>query len=166
MTSERCAFLSFVAIAHKLEEAWICFFPVLPLMYISQYLPTIGKRFVDHRQRHPYFGTTLGVLSIFLKTFVIIGRILREFNVGLISIWDNRGWQFLHIFESWNILKKRTFQFFSWIQHMLSIIQKLKQKSWDENSMIFTLCVCQFFPSNQITRNETEILNSNFSSWN
>ena len=46
MTSERCAFLSFVAIAHKLEEAWICFFPVLPLMYISQYLPTIGKRFV------------------------------------------------------------------------------------------------------------------------
>ena len=49
MTSERCAFLSFVAIAHKLEEAWICFFPVLPLMYISQYLPTIGKRFVDHR---------------------------------------------------------------------------------------------------------------------
>ena len=46
MTSERCAFLSLVAIAHKLEEAWLCFFPVLPLMYISQYLPTIGKRFV------------------------------------------------------------------------------------------------------------------------
>jgi len=44
MTSERCAFLSLVAIAHKLEEAWLCFFPVLPLMYISQYLPTIGKR--------------------------------------------------------------------------------------------------------------------------
>merc|ERR1712156_463976 len=44
MTSERCAFLSLVAIAHQLEEAWICFFPVLPLMYISQYLPTIGKR--------------------------------------------------------------------------------------------------------------------------
>jgi len=44
MTSQRCAFLSLVAIAHQLEEAWICFFPVLPLMYISQYLPTIGKR--------------------------------------------------------------------------------------------------------------------------
>lgn len=50
MTSERCAFLSLVAIAHKLEEAWICFFPVLPLMYISQYLPTIGKRYVQTRK--------------------------------------------------------------------------------------------------------------------
>ena len=45
MTAERCGYLSLVAIAHKLEEAWICFFPVLPLMYISQYLPTIGKRY-------------------------------------------------------------------------------------------------------------------------
>ncbi len=45
MTSERCGFLSLVAIAHKLEEAWICFFPVLPLMYISQYFPTTGKRY-------------------------------------------------------------------------------------------------------------------------
>jgi len=47
MTAERCGYLSLVAIAHKLEEAWICFFPVLPLMYISQYLPTIGKRIMS-----------------------------------------------------------------------------------------------------------------------
>ena len=90
MTSERCAFLSFVAIAHKLEEAWICFFPVLPLMYISQYLPTIGKRFVDHRQRHLYFGTNSGVFLYFWKTnwkYWIRGNCTiffsREFNT-----WD------------------------------------------------------------------------------
>merc|ERR1712156_72006 len=47
MTSERCAFLSLVAIAHQLEEAWICFFPVLPLMYISQYFPTVSKRLMS-----------------------------------------------------------------------------------------------------------------------
>ena len=44
MTSERCSYLTFVAIVNKLEEAWLCFFPVLPLMYFNQYLPTTGKR--------------------------------------------------------------------------------------------------------------------------
>ena len=44
MTSERCAHLSLVAIAHGLEEAWISFFPVLPLMYAGQYMPTISKK--------------------------------------------------------------------------------------------------------------------------
>ena len=51
MTAERCGYLSLIAIAHKLEEAWICFFPVLPLMYISQYLPTIGKRYYCNTTR-------------------------------------------------------------------------------------------------------------------
>lgn len=44
MTAERCARLSLVAIAHKLPESWICFFPVLPLLYFSQYLPSISKQ--------------------------------------------------------------------------------------------------------------------------
>ena len=45
MTSERCAHLSFVAIVNQLEEAWLCFFPALPLIYVGQYMPTIGKRY-------------------------------------------------------------------------------------------------------------------------
>ena len=44
MTAERCAHLSLVAIAHELEEAWISLFPVVPLMYFNQYLPTISFR--------------------------------------------------------------------------------------------------------------------------
>ena len=47
MTSERCAHLSFVAIVNQLEEAWLCFFPALPLIYFGQYMPTIGKRYTQ-----------------------------------------------------------------------------------------------------------------------
>ena len=47
MTSERCAHLSFVAIVNQLEEAWLCFFPALPLIYFGQYMPTIGKRYIQ-----------------------------------------------------------------------------------------------------------------------
>ena len=45
MTAERCAHLSLVAITHQLEEAWISLFPVVPLMYFNQYLPTISHRY-------------------------------------------------------------------------------------------------------------------------
>jgi hypothetical protein len=45
MTAERCAVLTWTAVVNKLEEAWICFFPVLPIMYFSQYMPTVAKRF-------------------------------------------------------------------------------------------------------------------------
>ena len=43
MTAERCAELSFIAIANKLPESWICFKPVLLLMYASQYMPALAK---------------------------------------------------------------------------------------------------------------------------
>jgi len=43
MTAERCAELSCVAIANNLPESWICFKPVLPLMYASQYMPSVSK---------------------------------------------------------------------------------------------------------------------------
>jgi dehydrogenase/reductase SDR family protein 7 len=43
MTAERCAQLSLVAIANNLAESWICFKPVLLLMYASQYMPTVSK---------------------------------------------------------------------------------------------------------------------------
>ncbi|TRY78067.1 hypothetical protein TCAL_10578 [Tigriopus californicus] len=46
MTAERCAFLMMVAIAHKLEEAWITFFPILPMMYAYQYLPWLTRKFI------------------------------------------------------------------------------------------------------------------------
>ena len=44
MTAERCARLMLVAVAHRLEEAWMVQPPVLALMYAGQYLPTISKR--------------------------------------------------------------------------------------------------------------------------
>jgi len=43
MTAERCAELSFIAIANRLPESWICFKPVLFLMYGNQYLPSMSK---------------------------------------------------------------------------------------------------------------------------
>jgi len=43
MTAERCAELSFIAIANNVAESWICFKPVLLLMYGSQYLPSLSK---------------------------------------------------------------------------------------------------------------------------
>lgn len=43
MTSERCAQLSLVAIANRLYESWICFFPVILIMYLNQYAPGTTK---------------------------------------------------------------------------------------------------------------------------
>lgn len=43
MTGQRCAQLSLIAIANAIPESWICFRPVLPLMYINQYLPSVSK---------------------------------------------------------------------------------------------------------------------------
>jgi len=43
MTAERCAVLSLVAIANKIPESWICFKPVLLLMYANQYIPGVAK---------------------------------------------------------------------------------------------------------------------------
>ncbi len=47
MTTSRCAHLCLVAISHHVDEAWIAIFPVLPLIYASQYMPTVGNRY-DH----------------------------------------------------------------------------------------------------------------------
>ena len=77
MTSERCAFLSLVAIAHKLEEAWLCFFPVLPLMYISQYLPTIGKRFVVPSRPTISDGSNFGYRNSAFQMFAYAHSFLR-----------------------------------------------------------------------------------------
>ena len=44
MQTDRCARLMLTAIAHNLEEAWITFFPILPLNYFVQYAPTLSKK--------------------------------------------------------------------------------------------------------------------------
>lgn len=46
MTAERCAELSLVAIVNQLPESWICFRPVLPLLYAVQYMPSLSKSFM------------------------------------------------------------------------------------------------------------------------
>lgn len=43
MTTARCAYLCAVAIANRLDEAWIGLFPVVPLAYILIYLPNLSK---------------------------------------------------------------------------------------------------------------------------
>lgn len=42
MPTERCAYLSAVAMANNLSEVWISPHPILLFTYIVQYLPTIG----------------------------------------------------------------------------------------------------------------------------
>merc|ERR1712227_680434 len=46
MTAERCAELSLVTIVNQLPESWICFRPVLPLLYAVQYMPSLPKSFM------------------------------------------------------------------------------------------------------------------------
>ncbi|KAI5695006.1 hypothetical protein M8J76_003772 [Diaphorina citri] len=42
MSAERCAYLSSVAIANRLDEAWMGKFPILPMVYIARYCPNIA----------------------------------------------------------------------------------------------------------------------------
>ncbi|CAM0874989.1 unnamed protein product [Alopecurus aequalis] len=44
---ERCAELTIVAATHGLKEAWISYQPVLAVMYLVQYAPTIGYWLMD-----------------------------------------------------------------------------------------------------------------------
>jgi len=45
MKTDRCAYLSAVAIANKLDEAWISINPVLFLLYVAQYAPSIARSY-------------------------------------------------------------------------------------------------------------------------
>ncbi|KAG9444655.1 hypothetical protein H6P81_015995 [Aristolochia fimbriata] len=47
VSSERCAELTIVAATHGLKEAWISNQPVLAVMYLVQYLPSIGYWVLD-----------------------------------------------------------------------------------------------------------------------
>lgn len=42
MSTQRCARLSAVAIANRLDEVWIALQPILTFVYLSQYMPTIS----------------------------------------------------------------------------------------------------------------------------
>lgn len=44
MTTERCAYLCAMAIANKLDEAWIGLFPIVPLSYLLVYHPGLAKQ--------------------------------------------------------------------------------------------------------------------------
>lgn len=44
---ERCAELTIVAATHGLKEAWISYQPVLAVMYLVQYMPTVGYWLMD-----------------------------------------------------------------------------------------------------------------------
>lgn len=44
MTTRRCAYLSAVAIANRLDEAWIGLFPIVPITYILVYFPNVAKK--------------------------------------------------------------------------------------------------------------------------
>ncbi|KMZ63003.1 Dehydrogenase/reductase SDR family member [Zostera marina] len=47
LTSERCSELIIIAATHGLKEAWIANQPVLLVMYLVQYLPTLGYWVMD-----------------------------------------------------------------------------------------------------------------------
>lgn len=43
MATDRCAYLTSVAIANKLYEAWISQHPALALVYLTQYFPDFSR---------------------------------------------------------------------------------------------------------------------------
>ncbi|XP_022972849.1 dehydrogenase/reductase SDR family member 7 isoform X1 [Cucurbita maxima] len=47
LSSERCAELTIIAASHNLKEVWISSQPVLAVMYLVQYMPTIGYWLMD-----------------------------------------------------------------------------------------------------------------------
>lgn len=47
VSSERCAELTIIAATHGLKEVWISCQPVLAVMYLVQYMPTIGFWLMD-----------------------------------------------------------------------------------------------------------------------
>ncbi|KAI8032303.1 Dehydrogenase/reductase SDR family member 7 [Camellia lanceoleosa] len=47
VSSERCAELTIIAATHGLKEVWISYQPVLAVMYLVQYMPTIGFWLMD-----------------------------------------------------------------------------------------------------------------------
>ncbi|PSR98127.1 Dehydrogenase/reductase SDR family member 7 like [Actinidia chinensis var. chinensis] len=47
VSSERCAELTIIAATHGLKEVWISYQPVLGVMYLVQYMPTVGYWLMD-----------------------------------------------------------------------------------------------------------------------
>ncbi|XP_076928337.1 uncharacterized protein LOC143592275 isoform X2 [Bidens hawaiensis] len=47
VSAERCAELTLVAASHGLKEAWISYQPVLAVMYLVQYVPSVGFWLMD-----------------------------------------------------------------------------------------------------------------------
>ncbi|XP_058756121.1 uncharacterized protein LOC131629352 [Vicia villosa] len=47
VSAEKCAELTIIAATHGLKEAWISYQPVLVVMYLVQYMPTIGYWVMD-----------------------------------------------------------------------------------------------------------------------
>ncbi|GAA0138857.1 hypothetical protein LIER_00520 [Lithospermum erythrorhizon] len=47
VASERCVELTIVAMSHGLKEAWISYQPVLAVLYLVQYMPSIGFWLMD-----------------------------------------------------------------------------------------------------------------------
>ncbi|KAL1322472.1 hypothetical protein HN51_067477 [Arachis hypogaea] len=45
--AEKCAELTIIAATHGLKEAWISYQPVLAVMYLVQYMPTVGHWVMD-----------------------------------------------------------------------------------------------------------------------
>ncbi|KAJ0644743.1 hypothetical protein HanOQP8_Chr16g0615811 [Helianthus annuus] len=59
-SEERCAELTLVAASHGLKEAWISYQPVLAVMYLVQYMPSVGFWLMDKF-----------ALNVVLETFII-----------------------------------------------------------------------------------------------
>ncbi|CAG7831759.1 unnamed protein product [Allacma fusca] len=53
MSAERCAYLSLVSMANKLNESWISKLPFIPVMYLQMYFPLLFElsfKFIGSRQ--------------------------------------------------------------------------------------------------------------------
>jgi dehydrogenase/reductase SDR family protein 7 len=72
VTSERCAYLTIVALANRLDEVWISKNPILFFTYILQYCPNIGvwlgKRLGNKRAKAVKAGKKVIDASFFSST--------------------------------------------------------------------------------------------------
>ncbi|XP_039126489.1 dehydrogenase/reductase SDR family member 7-like [Dioscorea cayenensis subsp. rotundata] len=69
VTTDRCVHLIITAATHKLKEVWIANQPVLSVMYLTQYMPTLGLWFLDkigsNRVEFAQTGGNISLMTLF-----------------------------------------------------------------------------------------------------
>uniref|UniRef100_M4ET66 Ketoreductase domain-containing protein n=1 Tax=Brassica campestris TaxID=3711 RepID=M4ET66_BRACM len=71
VSSERCAELTIMAASHNLKEAWISYQPVLLVMYLVQYMPSLALWLMDKKAKAPFKFLFLELQDMTKQTIVL-----------------------------------------------------------------------------------------------